>query len=254
MPRIVGGENALPGEWPWQAMLFYIPGNSVYCGGTLIGPRHVISAAHCFEGTEFSNKQNWKVILGKYLYDRYEVDSTEEPVEFNIVTLTMHENYNVGIELDNDIALLEIDGQAPVNDYINEACLDTNGTAHFNESSYCFVTGWGSLSGNVATYADVLQEALVPLLPFDLCNHSYSGGLSDNMMCAGYFSGGIDACQGDSGGPLVCMHGSSQEDPGRWYLVGVVSWGIDCAAEGYPGVYTVVKNYFDWIRTHGGIP
>ena len=88
-----------------------------------------------------------------------------------------------------------------------------------------------------------LHKVDVPFVSTDDCNASYNGNgysITDGMICAG--EEGKDSCQGDSGGPMVAsVNGTS-------VLVGVVSWGIGCAQEGYPGVYARVANYVDWIE------
>jgi len=87
--------------------------------------------------------------------------------------------------------------------------------------------------------SDVLLKVDVPIVSKSECDSSYSGfgGIPPNQICAGLEEGGVDSCQGDSGGPLY-MDGE---------IFGVVSWGVGCAFPGYPGVYTEVSAYSDWI-------
>ncbi|XP_077984325.1 plasminogen-like [Glandiceps talaboti] len=261
-PRIVGGEDALPGEWPWQAQFYSLLQNKLGCGGTLIGPKHILSAAHCFDSyIGGTNVSNWIVRLGKYRSSN-KTGNDETPLECNIKEITRHLKYGEESgNYDNDIAIVELENEVIPNDFINYACLNTEKKAVFDEHSYCFTTGWGRLrlpeSHNFTDEneiekdrPEVLQEALVPLVPHDICNasSSYNGRLTSNMICAGYFTGGIDSCQGDSGGPLVCLHQNSDDGLGHWYLVGVVSWGEGCAYTHYPGVYTNVDIYLEWIQ------
>merc|ERR1712013_642443 len=88
-----------------------------------------------------------------------------------------------------------------------------------------------------------LREIRVPLFGRRHCNMVYRGQITGRMLCAGYLSGGMGACQGDSGGPLVCESG------GRFYLLGITSWGDGCGSLWKPGVYTDVRKYLQWIRT-----
>ncbi|XP_077983331.1 transmembrane protease serine 3-like [Glandiceps talaboti] len=268
-PRIVGGEDALPGEWPWQAQLYFIPDEELHCGGTLIGPRHILTASHCFNVlTRGFVTKNWKVRLGKYRRDG-KSGKRDKSLELNIARIIPYANYSYFISRDNDIAIVELEKDVIPTNSINYACLNTKKEAVFDGHSYCFTTGWGFWklpnSADTALYEEdeliemytpkVLQEAMVPLIPHDICNapSSYGGALTSNMMCAGYLGGGIDSCQGDSGGPLVCLHQNSDDGLGHWYLVGVVSGGEGCADANHPGVYTNVDNYLEWIRNEGGM-
>ncbi|XP_071954649.1 trypsin-like isoform X2 [Antedon mediterranea] len=238
--RIVGGEDAAVGRWPWQAMLY----NKKFftCGGTLIGRKYVISAAHCFRS---ENPKPWRVNLGKNrLRKRVFKGNGEHGAE--VSKIIIHPDYN-SLTNDNDIALMVLEEDVPTDsDVINTACLDYSGNRIFDPTSSCVITGWGKteFGGNVA---EILQEAEVPIVDQKDCIDSYGSDITDNMICAGYLAGGVDTCQGDSGGPLVCT--SLKEDNKEyWYLVGITSWGYGCATPNFPGVYTKVSNYINWIK------
>lgn len=97
----------------------------------------------------------------------------------------------------------------------------------------------------VSTYEWVVNEVEVPIVRRATCDQWLENlTVSEGMVCAGYESGGKDACQGDSGGPLLCRFPGERE---KWYVAGIVSWGIMCAHEKLPGVYCNVNNYISWI-------
>lgn len=83
-----------------------------------------------------------------------------------------------------------------------------------------------------------MQSVEIPIVDRNECNEDYEGDITPDMICAGVPEGGKDSCQGDSGGPVV-LNGN---------LVGIVSWGDGCARAGYPGVYTNVAYFLDWIN------
>ncbi|XP_033114243.1 suppressor of tumorigenicity 14 protein homolog [Anneissia japonica] len=239
--RIVGGETATRGSWPWQAQLIWTypsGARQAVCGGTLIQNRFILTAAHCFIDIML-DPPKWKVHLGKHTI-AMSIDKNIGEDDFDVVNIIIHPEFST-MTMRNDIAVLVIDPAVQVQDNINWACIDKQFV--LTETSYCFVTGWGVTEMN-GFQAVELQQAVVPFIPYYICRspHVYGNVITENMICAGHLSGGIDACQGDSGGPLQC-----EGEDGHWYLMGVVSWGRGCARENKPGVYTKVSAYADWI-------
>eukprot|EP00062_Callorhinchus_milii_P023831 gi/632983076/ref/XP_007908469.1/ PREDICTED: transmembrane protease serine 6 isoform X2 [Callorhinchus milii] len=232
LQRIVGGTNSTEGEWPWQASL-QISGYHV-CGGSLINERWVLSAAHCFFDI-YQQPSFWTVVLGKF---KLNVQSSTE-LAFKLLKIVRHHYYD-DYTNDYDIALLLLDQSVPKGPYPYPICLPTR-THVFQAGSVCWVTGWGATkeTGNVE---NVLQKVDVKLTDQATCTKPYTN-ISPRMICAGYREGKKDSCQGDSGGPLVC-----EETSGRWFLAGVVSFGIGCGRPGYYGVYTRVTRLVDWIH------
>ncbi|XP_071810572.1 trypsin-like [Asterias amurensis] len=240
--RIVGGEDAARGAWPWYAQLYFRGFFS--CGGTLVENKYIVTAAHCVDVLGGKVATYWKVILGK----NRENDSEENDEYVSDVTqVIIHESYNRNNN-DNDIAVMVLASPLPEeSQFINSVCLDAGVSAGFDISSVCYIAGFGNTreGGN---NADVLQETMIPLIEHRDCVGYYPVSISYNMICAGYMKGGIDACQGDSGGPLVCSRRDASANVERWYLTGITSWGHGCARRNYPGVYTKVARYGDWLE------
>lgn len=149
-----------------------------------------------------------------------------------------HASYNERT-FDNYIALVHLKYEVIFNDFMKPACLPTESSS-FPPKKMCTVTGFGALQEG-GPQTTVLMKADVPIVDNYKCSKNYDP-ISDLKLCAGYDQGRIDACQGDSGGPLVCSQN------GKAFLAGVVSYGIGCARPGYPGVYTNVKSFTDWIE------
>jgi hypothetical protein len=241
--NIVNGQQATECEWKWQASLR--EGNFPFCGGALIHPKWVFTAAHCVAD---STASAITVVLG----DLDTQDTSNNESSHSVARKISHPNYNPQ-SFDNDFALLELNDNAELNNCIGTVCVpDVTDTA-IGSNTDCFITGWGTLqqSGSVPRY---LQEAKVQTISNSECNGKYDGDILDSMICAqGRNSAGAitDACQGDSGGPLVCMRN------GKHYLEGATSWGFGCAQQEYPGVWARLTKVADWTRQYvplGSVP
>ncbi|CAH1405196.1 unnamed protein product [Nezara viridula] len=230
--RIVGGQETDMNEFPWMVRLSYF--NRFYCGGMLINDRYVLTAAHCVRGFMWFMI---KVTLGEH--DR--CNTTRKPeTRFVIRAFTGDFSY---VNFDHDIAVLRLNAQVPLTETIRPICLPKVSDTLY-AGTKAIATGWGTLKED-GKPSCILQEVEIPVMSNDDCraNTSYNPKMiSDNMLCAGYDEGKKDACQGDSGGPLI----REREDK-RYELIGVVSWGNGCARPGFPGVYTRVTRYIDWI-------
>ncbi|XP_053728811.1 ST14 transmembrane serine protease matriptase a [Synchiropus splendidus] len=239
--RIVGGQDAEEGEFPWQVSL-HVKGYGHVCGATIISPKWLVTAAHCVQDdgkTRFSQPQTWEAHLGLHSQG-----VAGHSVKRNLKAVISHPNYN-DYTFDNDIALMELESPITYSDYIQPICLPA--PQHiFPDAHIVWITGWGATrEGGFA--AKVLQKAQVRIINRSVCNKLMGGQITSRMMCAGVLEGGVDACQGDSGGPL------SSPAKNRMFLAGVVSWGDGCARRNKPGIYTVTTKFRGWIKEKTGL-
>ncbi|XP_063984761.1 proclotting enzyme-like isoform X2 [Diachasmimorpha longicaudata] len=243
--RVVGGEEALPGRWPWMAAIFLrgTRKTEFWCGGSLIGPRHILTAAHCTRDMRqrpFAARQ-FTVRLGDIDLERD--DEPSSPETYEVRAVHAHNKFSrVGYY--NDIAILELSRSVRKTPYVRPICLPQG--RYLSEvfaGTRPTVVGWGTTyyGGKEST---VQRQAVLPVWRNEDCNAAYFQPITGNFLCAGYSQGGKDACQGDSGGPLMLRA------EGKWMQIGIVSFGNKCGEPGYPGVYTRVTSYADWIKTN----
>ena len=238
--RIVGGQDADPGEYPWQVR---VSPSGFLCGGTLIDREWVLTAAHCVvtESNAPMSPSDVSVVLGDHNLSGN--DGTEQSI--NTSQVIVHPQYGSAGN-DYDIALLKLASPANIVPGTVET-IELNTDANLAAGTNAVVTGWGTTSSG-GSISQILQEVTVPLVSNQTCAGSYGSTITDNMICAGFQAGGKDACQGDSGGPLVIQTGS-----GGWKHVGIVSFGNGCAAPDFYGVYARTSRFIDWIETNSGI-
>ncbi|GJE44312.1 serine protease [Methylobacterium soli] len=233
-PRIVGGTPAPLRAYPWQVSIG-IKGIdnklSHFCGGSVIGPDWVLTAAHCVYGQ--TAPENLQVLSGtNYLND---------PGQISLVSkIVLHEDWSP-TDYSNDIAVLKLAapiGEVPIGLLSPEAASNLS-----RPGLIAIVSGWG-LTREDGRVSNVLRNVSVQIVSKSDCTGAaaYGDSITESMFCAGFAEGGKDSCQGDSGGPLMVPDGR-----GRLILAGIVSWGEGCSRPGKYGVYTLVPLFSDWI-------
>ncbi|XP_074414251.1 serine protease 33-like isoform X2 [Zonotrichia albicollis] len=265
--RVVGGSGAQEGQWPWTVSVAF-RGRHV-CGGALIAPAWVLTAAHCFPPE--NPLPEYRVTLGVLQLLSPPPDAQVR----GVASVARHPAYrdyhdsgrdddvtggdvSGGVDMAGDLALARLDPPASPSRLVRPVCLPAAGVT-FDPGMNCTVTGWGHVRTAVPLPPPkTLQQLEVPLLSRRHCRCLYALGTVRTMtgtgdtgtelgtpagdtLCAGLPQGQRDACQGDSGGPLSCRLA------GTWHLAGVVSWGDACGLPGRPGVYTGVSPHLPWI-------
>lgn len=216
-PLIVGGQTASTAQHPWVVALTTATSEFAYCGGALIAPDRVLTAAHCISGYAPSTV---RVVAGR-------TDLRSSDGETVLVRqVWVHPGYRSPTGGD-DVAVLALDHAVPY----GTVPLETDQSA-YRAGNSATVLGWGYTSEGGPS-SPVLRSAQLPLVADADCAATYREFNPQAMVCAGDPRGGVDACYGDSGGPLVAN--------GR--LIGITSWGSGCARERTPGVFVRVASY-----------
>ncbi|TOQ70352.1 S1 family peptidase [Vibrio parahaemolyticus] len=237
--RIIGGEPANTSDWKFIASLVR-KGQPTsighFCGGSFLGGKYVLTAAHCVEGL---NADDLDIVLG--LYDQNRESQAQRIAVNNIYSHTAYNSHTTN----NDIALIELEHS------VDSATIDL-ATPEVLDSvrvgDKLHVAGWGNTSTTDRVYPTVLQQVDLEYVDRATCQNlsgNYSN-VSDDGICAGYYWGGKDSCQGDSGGPLIVDYNGINK------LLGVVSWGDGCAQPNAYGVYANVAHFQHngWIDSH----
>jgi len=232
--RIYGGEQATAGTIPWiVTFVFGDPTDSLArCGGSIIGPNFVVTAAHCAYGQTPSSVN---ITAGTFSYSGTE--STAKNLK--VKKIINHPQYMPGRN-EFDIALIQIETITEWTQTMRPICLP-KGDEKFENGNMCMVAGWGATE--TASVSRFLRYTIIPKLPTSICDSWLFAKLDYNVeFCAGWEEGVQDSCTGDSGGPFMCRHGST------WKLYGVVSWGEGCGKPNKPGIYADVRAFATWIR------
>jgi len=246
---VVGGQDTTvqgqQSRWPWMALLGQKSGTPKWlCGGTLISPNVVLTAAHCV-----NRFQAGQLVIRLGEYDLATIcESRHEDVD--VASIVTHPGYR---RSQNDIALVKLSRAVSFSSRVQPACLPTKEADHTGQDT--LLAGWGKLAFDSST-SKTLQEVTLRVVNPQQCENtfkkqltfrfSFPGGFQGTKICANGADGASkDACQGDSGGPLT-VRGAEQ----RYQVIGVVSTGSGCGNPAFPGIYTKVSKYVDWIVTN----
>lgn len=241
--RIVGGVASNLGSWPWLVVYGYRSRRNPnietqwLCGGALVTERHTITAAHC---TQHPSLTMYVARLGELNLDP-DVNDGADPLDIPVVRAIKHPQYK---SFQNDIAIVVLQRPVTYTNLIRPICLPFPMRNEKFVGKSPFVAGWGSQEFKGAS-SKQLMHVQIPIVENDGCAVAYrtvGGDITERQLCAGGKKNQKDACQGDSGGPLMLPRGQ------YYYLVGVVSYGYRCATPGFPGIYTRVTSYMDWIE------
>jgi secreted trypsin-like serine protease len=242
---IIGGQDAVPGAWPWQLSQQRLGSTwSHSCGASLLSTTKALSASHCVDGTAPSAI---RVIAG--LHDRTDLTGTQTS---NAASYTMHERYQVDTATySNDVSIINLVTPIVLGGNVALLTLPPDNSNSFAGRT-CTVTGWGRTSAS-NVLPNILQQADITILTTAECASrmsSVSGTqIWDGHICIFDPAGVSGSCNGDSGGPLNCPNGS-----GGYWVAGVTSWVVASALGNclvsYPSVYTRTGYYLDWINSN----
>ncbi|ODM98727.1 Trypsin-1 [Orchesella cincta] len=244
--RIVNGQNALPGAFPYLVSIQTLHPKYYTCGGAILDAETILTAAHCFtdRACRDDHEDCYKIVAGEH--DLSKDEGHEQAIEFSMSDVVIHEYYD-NFHYDNDLAIIHLKQPLKFSRFVQSIALIDPNVRH---KSHAVIAGWGKNESNSDHQIQILQRTDVKIFTNQYCENQWGDDYhAESMICAGSNSQSpdselvSDACQGDSGGPLMALGRN-----GKRYLVGIVSWGWECGYQEYPGLYTKIEAFLEWIQ------
>lgn len=232
---IIGGKLAEPGSRPYQVALVYLYDNQVWCGGSIVTEKYILTAGHCCDGIL---PEEMIIIAG--VHNLNATDATRQTG--NISSIKIHEGYNY-LTSENDICIITLTQPLTLGDKVAKAKLPTKPKELI--TGKVVVSGWGLISSDIEEdFPSQLRVGTLPVIDRATCIKDYendeSTSLYDSQFCAGFK--GHDECYGDDGGPATCKDNEEE-------LCGLVALGYDCGdTNNHPSIFTQVNYFLDWIN------
>jgi len=254
--RIVGGTEVVPHSLPWQVVVRTLKWKDGrrrvgQCGGSIICPKFVLSAAHCVDEDDGVHPDNVTILAGAHNIRSFMdqgLGTDASSSRHDVLAIHNHPGFNIPTRINNDYTVLELKQPITMRPEARAIYLpgkfDDKPFYEGSSQGKFLVSGWGDTQWD-GWSSDTLLSVTVPSVSNNDCKKAYY--VTPHMICAGNLKEGlIDSCSGDSGGPMAWL---DEKGDGKVKLIGVVSFGRDCALPKYPGVYARVTSVLNWVAT-----